>query len=174
MRAYRAHETRRMDLLDGIELADFQQRAVAFIIDAVLALLFMLTALAVVGVLAWLLRIAQGHTEYYAYHLKLDSEFGKVLLETLVPLLYFGATTYSGDGRTPGKRLTGIRVVSLVHERMTLWHSIERALGYGAAALEFGFGFAQFFIHPYRRTVQDRIAETIVVKEKSYCKVLGK
>jgi hypothetical protein len=57
---------------------------------------------------------------------------------------------------------------------MTLWHSIERALGYGAAALEFGFGFAQFFIHPYRRTVQDRIAETIVVKEKSYCKVLGK
>lgn len=66
------------------------------------------------------------------------------------------------------KRLFGVRAVSLVDERMTLWHSIERALGYGAAALEFGFGFLQFFIHPYRRTAQDRLAETIVVKEKAY------
>jgi len=30
-------------------------------------------------------------------------------------------------------------------------------------ALEGGFGFLQYFIHPNRRTVHDRIAETIVV-----------
>ena len=59
----------------------------------------------------------------------------------------------------------GIRVVSLTHHRLSLWHSIERALGYGASALELGFGFVQFFIEPNRRTVHDRIAETIVVKE---------
>jgi len=41
-------------------------------------------------------------------------------------------------------------------------------LGYGAAALELGFGFVQFFIHPYRRCAQDRLAETIVVTERSY------
>ena len=62
----------------------------------------------------------------------------------------------------------GIRIVSLGNERISLWQSVERALGYGAAALEFGFGFLQFFIHPYRRTAQDRLAETIVVKEKAY------
>jgi uncharacterized RDD family membrane protein YckC len=83
-------------------------------------------------------------------------------------VLYFGLTTWLGNGRTLGKRLTGIRVVSLVHEHMNLWHSVERALGYGAAALEFGFGFAQFFIHPFRRTVQGRIAETTVIKEESF------
>ena len=44
--------------------------------------------------------------------------------------------------------------------------SDKRALGYGASALEFGFGFIQYFIHPNRRTVHDRIAETIVVKKK--------
>jgi hypothetical protein len=49
-----------------------------------------------------------------------------------------------------------------------LWHAVERALGYGAAALELGFGFVQFFIHPYRRCAQDRLAETIVVTERSY------
>jgi len=59
----------------------------------------------------------------------------------------------------------GICAVSLVHERLSLWHSIERALGYGASALEFGFGFAQYFLRPNHRTVHDRIAEAIVVAE---------
>ena len=61
-----------------------------------------------------------------------------------------------------------IRVVSLVHPHMTFWHSVERALGYGAAALEGGFGFIQYFLHPYHRCAQDRLAETIVVTEGSY------
>jgi uncharacterized RDD family membrane protein YckC len=71
--------------------------------------------------------------------------------------------TYFGSGRTPGKALLGIRVVSLTHDRLSLWHSVERALGYGASMLECGFGFFPYFIHPNKRTVHDRIAETIVV-----------
>ena len=39
------------------------------------------------------------------------------------------------EGATPGKRLFGIRVVSLFHEHISPWHSIERALGYSASAL---------------------------------------
>jgi len=78
-------------------------------------------------------------------------------------VLFFGLSLYIGNGKTLGKLLFRIRVVSLVHHRMSLWHSVERALGYGASALELGFGFLQYFIHPNRRTVHDRIAETIVV-----------
>lgn len=33
--------------------------------------------------------------------------------------------------------------------------------------LEGGFGFIQYFIHPNHRTVHDRIAETIVVKDSA-------
>ena len=103
------------------------------------------------------------------YHIDLkENEWAKIAFEIGVPVLYFGLSTYLSNGRTPGKKLFGVRVVSLVHERMSLWQSAERALGYGAAALECGFGFVQFFIHPYRRTAQDRLAETIVVKEKAY------
>jgi hypothetical protein len=38
-----------------------------------------------------------------------------------------------------------------------------RSLGYGASALEGGFGFIQYITHPNAQTVHDRIAETIVV-----------
>jgi uncharacterized RDD family membrane protein YckC len=78
--------------------------------------------------------------------------------------LYFGLLTYLGRGQTIGKKLLKIRVVSIAHERLSLWHSIERSLGYGASILEGGFGFFQYFIHPNRQTVHDRIAETIVIR----------
>ncbi len=77
--------------------------------------------------------------------------------------IYFGLWTYFGHGQTLGKKLMRIRIVSLTHDHLTLWHSIERSLGYGASILEGGFGFLQYFIHPNRQTVHDRIAETIVI-----------
>lgn len=106
-----------------------------------------------------------------AYKVEEDSPFGetmKIVDDIVIPILYFGVLLWKGKGRTPGKGLMKIRVVSIVHRHLSFWHSVERALGYGAAALEAGFGFIQFFIHPYRRCAQDRLAETIVVTERSY------
>jgi len=71
-------------------------------------------------------------------------------------------TRYLG-GKTLGKRLLRIRVVSLSHEHLTLWQCVERALGYGFSSLEGGFGFLQYFLHPNRQTLHDRIAETVVL-----------
>ena len=80
-------------------------------------------------------------------------------------LLYFGLFVWLTNGLTPGKRLMRIRIVSLVHAKISCWQAMERALGYGASVLEGGFGFAQYFIHPNRCCVHDRIAETIVIGE---------
>ncbi len=160
MQTYNAHETERMHQVHGAPLASFKARAAAFVIDFFAAFV-LFTAIFILGV-------------------RLLSSLGLLKVETNVNLefdlhhwyslvfvvLYFGLSTYLGNGKTPGKWLLGIRVVSLAHERMSLWHSFERALGYGASALEFGFGFIQYFIHPNRRTVHDRIAETIVVQEE--------
>jgi uncharacterized RDD family membrane protein YckC len=120
------------------------------------------------GIAKWAIETGLDIHQHRAINISGKDEWGRVVIYILIPVVYFGLFTFFGNGRTPGKRLFGVRVASLVHERMSLWHSIERALGYGAAALEFGFGFLQFFIHPYRRTAQDRLAETIVVKEKAY------
>jgi uncharacterized RDD family membrane protein YckC len=81
-------------------------------------------------------------------------------------VLFFGLSVYIGNGKTVGKRLLHIRVVSLVRRRMSFWHSVERALGYGASARGTGVRIlAVFHSHPNRRTVHDRIAETIVVRD---------
>ena len=81
----------------------------------------------------------------------------------IVMILYWGLAAYFGNGQTPGKWVARSRVVSPTGERMGLWHSIERGLGYGAAVLELGLGFLQFFWDRNRMCAQDRLAETIVV-----------
>jgi uncharacterized RDD family membrane protein YckC len=164
---YNAHETERMRELHGAELASFWRRAIAFVIDFALAgLLFLLLFVGILylsgGTPHLRVSVAQpGGESPNNYRLTFFGNWWSLVWLTL----YFGLATYIGRGKTPGKWLLGIRVVSLVHERLGFWHAVERALGYGASALEFGFGFVQYFIHPNRRTVHDRIAETIVVSD---------
>lgn len=59
-----------------------------------------------------------------------------------------------------------VLVVSIIHPHLTLWHNIERALGYTASSLEAGIGFLQYFKHSNHKTVHDRIAVTIVVTSR--------
>jgi uncharacterized RDD family membrane protein YckC len=159
MSNYDSHQTRRMLEVHGAPLASFTRRAAAFLLDViVMSLLFVI----VVGSLEPLLVKAGLMAPSGRIVFSLNHGWYNVAWV----VLYFGLFTYFGRGRTPGKRIMGIRVVSLAHERISLWHAVERALGYGASMLEFGFGFLQYFIHPNKRTVHDRIAETIVVREQ--------
>jgi uncharacterized RDD family membrane protein YckC len=166
--AYDAHETGRMHELHGAPLASFGRRAAAFLIDlAIGVVLFMVVSV----VLVWAtsddggrFQVTMPESRAAQTDVKrVDLKFFSNVYSVVWWVLYFGLATYFGKGQTPGKRIMRIRVVSLVHGHLSLWHSIERALGYGASALEFGFGFFQYFIHRNRRTVHDRIAETIVV-----------
>jgi hypothetical protein len=75
---------------------------------------------------------------------------------------------YFGNGRTLGKWVVRSRAMSLTSERMGLWQSFERALGYGASVLEGGLGFAQFFWDRNRMCAQDRLAETIVADVRKH------
>ena len=142
--------------LQGVALASFKARALAFLIDA------SLIALVLLAPSVWTLATAHGPAQPF----ELSLEFGG-LASVAIAVGYFGLATYLGKGATIGKRLLGIRVVSLVHDHLSLWHSIERALGYAASSLEAGFGFLQYFNHPNHQTVHDRIAETIVVVSRA-------
>jgi uncharacterized RDD family membrane protein YckC len=157
MKNFNPHETARLMELDGVKLAPFFRRAAAFYIDLNIAILLAVALIA-------------GYTYFtggFNNNANLKFEFNFENWYSLVGLvLYYGLATYFGNGKTLGKKLLKIRVVSLTHSKMTFFQSIERALGYGASFLEGGFGFIQFFINPNRRTVHDRIAETIVVDEK--------
>jgi uncharacterized RDD family membrane protein YckC len=141
----------RRNQLEGCRLAGFRKRAGAWLIDFTL-----------IAVVALAFEIA------LAIHKSTDTAIvsfnpAHSILDGVLLVAYFGLLTYFGRGQTPGKRLMKIRVVSLTHEHLSLWHSVERALGYAASALEAGFGFWQYFVHPNHQTVHDRIAETIVI-----------
>lgn len=190
MKTFSARETLWLQELDGIELASFWQRALALTIDGLIVGIVYSVLISTIATIyvnrhpgsSIAINLADAvdkiQTDQQAEHAvrnvqeavhhKVRDEVIDVIQDIVVPILYFGVFLWKGNGRTPGKRLMKIRVVSLVHTHITFWHAVERALGYGAAALEGGFGFIQFFIHPYRRCAQDRLAETIVVTERSY------
>jgi uncharacterized RDD family membrane protein YckC len=153
-KTFSSHTIGRSQALEGVPLATFARRAGAWLFDFLIVVLLatlagLPTALKNRGVSGQIV------VPFDPFH----SLSGLVLL-----LVYFGLGTYLGRGQTIGKFLFRIRVLSLVHEKLSLWHCIERSLGYAASALEAGFGFLQYFIHTNHQTVHDRIAETIVTE----------
>ena len=159
-RAFAPQGSARLTALSGLPLASFRRRMAAFALDWVI--LFFGWLLAILGVGAVLIKSGLLHLEHNTV-ISINKGIGKW---TFLPasLLYFALTTWRWDGQTPAKRLLGIRVLSLHGPHLHLWTCLERFLGYGASMLEFGFGFLQYFLHPNRQTVHDRIAETIVVR----------
>ena len=156
---YHAHETMRMQQLDGWRLASFRRRAAAFVLDmAAAALVFTLVALPFAFI--W----QHGHPGQQAHIIfaPLGREGGN-WYSIIAFTAYMTLSVYLTNGRTIGKSLLGIRIVSTVHQRISLWHALERALAYGVSAAEIGLGFLQYFTSPNCRTTHDRIAETIVV-----------
>jgi uncharacterized RDD family membrane protein YckC len=146
-----------MLVLEGVELASFGRRFGALAIDFV----------AMVAVFFFAMIPLSWWSKAYHTDIHIDFKPFENWYSTLLPVVYFGLIVWMTNGRTLGKWLTGIRIVSLSHERMSFWHSLERALGYGASLLEAGSGFFQYLVHPTRQTVHDRIAETIVVRLRS-------
>ena len=150
--------THRAIALEGRPLASFWSRFIAYLID------FLIISVIYAPI--------EGFVKYFwqkykglpiEIHVHVDYHNPGALIAIVI---YFALAVYWTNGKTIGKWLTKIRVVSLVHERITLWQAVERALGYGASALEFGFGFLQVFFHHNRCCVHDRIAETIVVNDR--------
>jgi uncharacterized RDD family membrane protein YckC len=163
--------------LEGMELANFTRRFFAFLIDLFLLVVILYVTGSVLdhfGVIDFGLTIgisSDSSTNSLpeinnGTHINVP-EYLKIIFKLLIPVIYFGLITCITNGYTFGKRVFKIRIVSTSHKHLTLWHSIERSLGYYASSLEFGFGFLQYFIDYNRRTVHDRIAETIVIKVKS-------
>ena len=150
-RLFEAHESSRAQALRGLPLAAFWQRLAGYAIDVLLAVLLWFPI-----EFLWL-RYVHHETDI---HLVWDfHEKGNIV----AMLLYWGLFNYFGNGQTPGKWVARTRALSLTSERMGAWQSAERALGYGAAVLEGGLGFLQFFWDRNRMCAQDRLAETIVV-----------
>jgi uncharacterized RDD family membrane protein YckC len=136
--SYDAGQAVRTQRLAGVPLASFWSRAAALVIDFALAGAIFL---GLTGGLIALVKYVPALRDWDANnHVEIELNFFHNWYSVVYLVIFFG---------------------------LTLWHCVERALGYGASALELGFGFFQYFMHPNRQTVHDRIAETIVVDESA-------
>src|SRR5512140_302842 len=96
-----AHETARQRALEGLPLASFGARAAAFLVDFLLSGAVFLAVVLPLGKLA--VRLG-----WIRHDVRLEFDFHHwYALPFLVA--YFGLLAWATDGRTPGKRLTGIR-----------------------------------------------------------------
>jgi uncharacterized RDD family membrane protein YckC len=149
-------------------LATIKRRFVAFFIDWIVLILIYLGIITVFSLFNTEISNINVHG---IFEVELDINGAPSWLNTfmkflfgLLPVIYFVTSFYFWRGRTIGKYFLRIRVLSLYHERLGLWHSIERSLGYFASALEFGFGYIQAFWNPNRMSLHDKMGETIVIK----------
>jgi uncharacterized RDD family membrane protein YckC len=149
-------------------IATIRKRFVAYLIDWIVLVLIYLSII----ILFSLFNLTISNINIHGiFEVELEMENAPPYLITLLkvmfgllPFLYFTFLFYFWNGQTVGKFLLRIKVLSLYHKRIGLWHCLERSLGYFASALEFGFGFIQAFWNPNRMTLHDKIAETIVVE----------
>lgn len=79
---------------------------------------------------------------------------------------WFTALTRLGRGRTPGKRLLGVRVVRLDGRPLRWWDAFGRAGGYGASAATACLGFLEMVWDPNRQALHDRVAGTVVLRQR--------
>ncbi|WP_228730086.1 RDD family protein [Shewanella sedimentimangrovi] len=76
---------------------------------------------------------------------------------------YFTAFTAWFDGQTLGKKLTGIRVISLAGKKLGFWDAFGRYGGYGAGFATGLMGFLQIYWDANRQAIQDKISGTVVI-----------
>jgi uncharacterized RDD family membrane protein YckC len=149
-------------------LASIRKRFVAFLIDWIVLIIIYFGVIILFALFDMNISKINVHG-IFEVELEMDNTpsyvitFMKFLLG-LLPVFYFVISFYFWNGRTLGKYFLRIRVLSLYHEHIGLWHCIERSLGYFASALEFGFGYIQAYWNPNRMSLHDKIGETIVIQ----------
>lgn len=84
--------------------------------------------------------------------------------------LYFTFFLGFWRGRTPGKRLLGIRVVRLDGRPLGFWVSFERFGGYAASLFTGLEGFARILWDRNRQALEDKLAETVVIVDSAEAK----
>lgn len=80
--------------------------------------------------------------------------------------LYFTVFVALWNGRTPGKKLAGARIVNLDGEPLGWWDAFGRFGGYAAGLATGMLGYLQIAWDPNRQALHDRVAGTVVIRTR--------
>jgi uncharacterized RDD family membrane protein YckC len=114
-------------------LATIRRRFVAFLIDWTVLILIYFCIIILFGLFNMNLTKINVHSifDVEVEMTNVSSSLITILkfLFGFLPVLYFAFSFYFWNGTTIGKYLLRIKVLSLYHEHLGLWHCIERSLG---------------------------------------------
>jgi hypothetical protein len=79
-------------------------------------------------------------------------------------VFYFTLFISWNGGQTLGKSIMAIKVVQLNNTPLTLWQAFGRQGGYSAGIATGLLGFIQIYWDPNRQAIQDKVADTLVLK----------
>lgn len=79
-------------------------------------------------------------------------------------VLYFTLFISWNSGQTLGKALLAIKVVQRNNTPLSLWQAFGRQGGYSAGFATGLLGFFQIYWDPNRQAIQDKVADTLVLK----------
>ena len=79
-------------------------------------------------------------------------------------VFYFTLFISWNGGQTIGKALMAIKVVQLNNTPLSLWQAFGRQGGYSAGFATGLLGFIQIYWDPNRQAIQDKVADTLVLK----------
>lgn len=167
-RLVRRPDLPREELAQGVRYAGIASRGTGFLIDLVI-----LSAATIVGAWLWtsLLSIfgldlldcaAYGEDEAVRRTIcQLSGLLGLAVAAALPPaytILFWAAT-----GQTPGKAVTGVRIVRLDGSPMGIRDSCVRLVAYLVSFWTLGLGFLAMLVDDRRRAWHDKLARTCVI-----------
>jgi uncharacterized RDD family membrane protein YckC len=137
--------------------AGFISRLIAFSIDIAIIVVVLIFA-------GWLLNAMS--TIFQLGILESISTFFQIWVTSLIVLL-FSAGYYiffwTLIGKTPGKILLGLRVVSRSGRPVTFWQALRRYVGYFLSAIALYIGYIWILLDNRRQGWHDKLADTFVV-----------
>jgi hypothetical protein len=83
-------------------------------------------------------------------------------------VVYFTVFISWNRGQTIGKAFMAIKVVQLNNTPLTLWQAFGRQGGYSAGVATGLLGFLQIYWDPNRQAIQDKVANTLVLRLKKH------
>jgi uncharacterized RDD family membrane protein YckC len=154
-------------------VAPVWRRLAAFVIDLVISL----TVVLLVSrrfVVPLLVETAAGPTARRFPILAALIMIGVDLTSPTLVLLYFSVGECSGSGATIGKRLLKIRVARPDGSSIGPGRAIVRNLLKYFMNIVFGVGTLFAFLSPLRRTLHDRMADTLVIRRDADIRALDR
>ncbi len=142
--------------------AGFVSRLTAFILDAVLFGVSLTATAWFVNITEPVLRLRELLAEFGVDITSEEFAAMTGLLTVLLLAVYY-VFFWTIAGKTPGKAIMGLRIVTARGKRPSLWRALRRLAGYLLTMLTFNIGFLWIMLSKRRQGWHDLLAGTYVV-----------